>query len=227
MPSRRPLLRMFSRDARHNSCAARSRCRSDGIPAHRSHCTPARHSGRGSSADKRRPARPDNGDRYEGDAAAGPAAARWQRSPARSAFPAARSRLVRPPRAAKMPPPRPSISLPIDPPKLLVSQYASFPHAPHRLLAPRSPIAAATSTCKTALSAEGIACVAFPSFANFSRKPVPTVLRTCSKLVPTFRSSCYTSAPTFHELRKIMGTSKLMILVPLFYLKFLDRIRRL
>jgi len=32
---------------------------------------------------------------------------------------------------------------------------------------------------------------------------------------------------TFHELRKVMGTSKSMILVPLFYLKFLNRIRRL
>src|SRR4029077_19038399 len=46
-------------------------------------------------------------------------------------------------------------------------------------------------------------------------------------LVPTFRSSCYTSAPTFHELRKVMGTSKLMILVPLFHLKFLIGICRL
>src|SRR5579872_578621 len=34
-------------------------------------------------------------------------------------------------------------------------------------------------------------------------------------LVPTFRSSCYISARTFHELRKVMGTSKAMILVPL------------
>ena len=31
----------------------------------------------------------------------------------------------------------------------------------------------------------------------------------------------------FHELRKAMGTSKLIVLVPLFYLKFLGRIRRL
>jgi hypothetical protein len=30
----------------------------------------------------------------------------------------------------------------------------------------------------------------------------------------------------FHELRKAMGTSKLMILVPLFYLTFLERICR-
>jgi hypothetical protein len=30
----------------------------------------------------------------------------------------------------------------------------------------------------------------------------------------------------FHELRKVMGTSKLMILVPLFYLTFLGRICR-
>ena len=46
------------------------------------------------------------------------------------------------------------------------------------------------------------------------------------KLVPTFRSSYYTSAHTFHELRKV-STSKFMILVPLFHLKFLDRICRL
>jgi hypothetical protein len=48
-----------------------------------------------------------------------------------------------------------------------------------------------------------------------------------SDLVPTFRSSRYVSTPTFHELRKVMGTSKFMILVPLFYLKFLNRGRRL
>jgi hypothetical protein len=28
--------------------------------------------------------------------------------------------------------------------------------------------------------------------------------------VPTFRSSCYASALTVHELRKVMGTSKLI-----------------
>ena len=28
----------------------------------------------------------------------------------------------------------------------------------------------------------------------------------------------------FHELRKVMGTGKPIMLVPLFYLKFLDRI---
>ena len=44
-------------------------------------------------------------------------------------------------------------------------------------------------------------------------------------LVPTFRSSCYLAAATFHELRKVMGTSKSMTLVPLFYLKFLNGIR--
>ena len=46
-------------------------------------------------------------------------------------------------------------------------------------------------------------------------------------LVPTFRSSYTVSAPSFHQLLKVMGTSKSMILVPLCYLKFLDRIRRL
>src|SRR5579863_10307752 len=46
-------------------------------------------------------------------------------------------------------------------------------------------------------------------------------------LVPTFRSSCTASAPTFHELRKVIGTSRLIIPVPLFHLKFLDGVRRL
>src|SRR6201996_2169512 len=46
-------------------------------------------------------------------------------------------------------------------------------------------------------------------------------------LVPAFRSSCITSARTFNELRKVMGTSKPEILVPLFHLKFLDGICRL
>ena len=41
-------------------------------------------------------------------------------------------------------------------------------------------------------------------------------------LVPTFRSSYYTSARIFNELRKVKGTSKSMILVPVFYLKFLE-----
>ena len=43
-----------------------------------------------------------------------------------------------------------------------------------------------------------------------------------SALVPTFRSSCHASARSFHELRKVMGTSKFTIPVPLFHLKFLD-----
>ena len=47
------------------------------------------------------------------------------------------------------------------------------------------------------------------------------------RLVPTFRSSCTIAAPTFHELRKAMGTRKLMILVPLFDLKSLGRFRGL
>ena len=45
-------------------------------------------------------------------------------------------------------------------------------------------------------------------------------------LVPmTFRSSRFLAAATFRELRKVMGTSKLMILVPLFDLKSLGRTR--
>jgi len=59
-----------SRAARCNSYGARSRCRSAGIPAHRSRCTPARHRGRGNTAGKRRRARPGNGDRCESAAAA-------------------------------------------------------------------------------------------------------------------------------------------------------------
>src|SRR3954452_18567976 len=46
-------------------------------------------------------------------------------------------------------------------------------------------------------------------------------------LVPTFRSSYTVSAITFYELRKVMGTSKFMILVPLFDLKSLGSFRRL
>src|ERR1700734_1208387 len=45
--------------------------------------------------------------------------------------------------------------------------------------------------------------------------------------VPTFRSSCSAAASTFHELRKVIGTSKIMLLVPLFNLKFLEGICRL
>src|SRR4051812_11862268 len=46
-------------------------------------------------------------------------------------------------------------------------------------------------------------------------------------LVPTFRSSYTISAITIYELRKAMGTSKFMILVPLFDLKSLGSFRRL
>src|SRR4051795_9333895 len=48
-----------------------------------------------------------------------------------------------------------------------------------------------------------------------------------SSLVPTFRSSYTISAITFYELRKAMGTSKFMLLVPLFDLKSLGSFRRL
>src|SRR5262249_47131323 len=41
------------------------------------------------------------------------------------------------------------------------------------------------------------------------------------RLVPRFRSSCYIAATLLHELRKQRGTSKSMVLVPLFDLKFL------
>src|SRR5689334_21128972 len=45
-------------------------------------------------------------------------------------------------------------------------------------------------------------------------------------LVPTFRSSYAISAITLCELRKAMGTSKFLILVPLFDLKSLGPFRR-
>ncbi len=44
----------LSRAARSNSCAARSPCRSAGIPAHSRRCNRAPRCGRGSSADRRR-----------------------------------------------------------------------------------------------------------------------------------------------------------------------------
>src|SRR3954453_14393154 len=46
------------------------------------------------------------------------------------------------------------------------------------------------------------------------------------RLVPTFRSHFTISAITFYELREAMGTSKFMILVPLFDLKSLGSFRR-
>src|SRR3954471_1768402 len=46
-------------------------------------------------------------------------------------------------------------------------------------------------------------------------------------LVPTFRSSYTISAISFYELPEAMGTSKFMILVPLFDLKSLGSFRRL
>jgi hypothetical protein len=39
-------------------------------------------------------------------------------------------------------------------------------------------------------------------------------------LVPAFRSSCYTSAATFHELRKVTGTSKLIVSSAAFLFEF-------
>jgi hypothetical protein len=43
-----------SRDARSSSCAARSRCRSAGIPERKLRCSPVRHWGRDNSGDRRR-----------------------------------------------------------------------------------------------------------------------------------------------------------------------------
>jgi hypothetical protein len=53
------------------------------------------------------------------------------------------------------------------------------------------------------------------------------MLRWMPMLVPTFRSSYPTSAPHFHELRKVMGTSKLMTSSAAFHLKFLNGVNRL
>jgi len=44
--------------------------------------------------------------------------------------------------------------------------------------------------------------------------------------VPTFRSSCYIASSTFTNFGKSWALAKILIPVPLFYLKFLDRIRR-
>jgi len=52
-------------------------------------------------------------------------------------------------------------------------------------------------------------------------------VRSKTTLVPTFRSSYTISAITFYELRKAMGTSKFIILVPLFDLKSLGSFCRL
>src|ERR1700733_15586336 len=48
----------------------------------------------------------------------------------------------------------------------------------------------------------------------------------CGTLVPTFRSSCSIAAPTSTNFGKSWVLANLLILVPLSYLKFLDRIRR-
>ena len=46
-------------------------------------------------------------------------------------------------------------------------------------------------------------------------------------LVPTFRSSCSIAARTSANFGKSWALVNLLILVPLFYLKFLESIRRL
>src|SRR5277367_4663448 len=45
--------------------------------------------------------------------------------------------------------------------------------------------------------------------------------------VPAFRSSCSIAAPTSTNFGKSWALENLLVLVPLFYLKFLDRIRGL
>jgi hypothetical protein len=53
--------------------------------------------------------------------------------------------------------------------------------------------------------------------------PIPGPARHASAHFPKF---VLHRSDHFHELRKAMGTSKLMILVPLFHLTFLERICR-
>jgi hypothetical protein len=103
--------------ARSNSCAARSPCRSAGIPAHKWPCNPAPHSAPDNSADRLRPLHPDRADRSAAVAAvAGPAAAPKDRLPAaRPARPAPRparfAPLPRLPAAKQRPPMRPIMPL--------------------------------------------------------------------------------------------------------------------
>ncbi len=55
----------LNRDASSSSCGARSPCRSAGTPARKWRCTPAPHSGRGNTGDKRHRVPPDTADRCE------------------------------------------------------------------------------------------------------------------------------------------------------------------
>jgi hypothetical protein len=59
-----------------------------------------------------------------------------------------------------------------------------------------------------ALAGDSVALSAAPAGRPASGKA--NIEASTSHLVPTFRSSYPTSAPTFHELRKGMGTSKLI-----------------
>src|SRR4051794_18784439 len=66
-----------------------------------------------------------------------------------------------------------------------------------------------------------------PARHRFQADAMATHLFDAATLGPTFRSSYTFSAITFYELRKAMGTSKFMILVPLFDLQSLGSFRRL
>jgi hypothetical protein len=97
----------FNRGASSSSCEVRSPCRLAGIPARTWRCTPAPHSGRGSTWDKRHRVPPDTAGKCEPVwQAAGPEVAwrarpRSQAMPEQYACPAGRSALARPPRAMK------------------------------------------------------------------------------------------------------------------------------
>ena len=54
-------------------------------------------------------------------------------------------------------------------------------------------------------------------------RPKRVIPRQRPGLVPTFRSSCYVGAPTPTNFGKSWALANILILVPLFYLKFLDR----
>ena len=69
--------------------------------------------------------------------------------------------------------------------------------------------------------ASALPVVANPAITKMS----PIVAQRSMQLVPTFRSSCYIAAPTFTNFAKSWALAKILILVPLFYLKFLYRIR--
>src|SRR6516164_6415713 len=86
--------------------------------------------------------------------------------------------------------------------------------------APRQ--AAATSGRRRSLSAL-VAAVMSASLQKqvFEVHTAPDLGSGASVLVPTFRSSCSIAVPTFTNFGKLRALANLLVLVPLFYLKFL------